>query len=174
MIPSRLSLAGKQQQHHAVKIIQSKLKSSHHGILNRCKSSLSESNTATVTNETAFTTLAAATATAAALTLTVLSSSSSPHDTSKSDVTCQCESLKTNEPFGQISNSSNKILASAAKNQPRNVMVHRLRSLRGRSLNEKYNVDWKNVLGEGAYGSVYPARLAATGEKVCSHVQKIM
>lgn len=49
---------------------------------------------------------------------------------------------------------------------PRNVMVSRLRSSRGRSLASKYNVDWMTVLGEGAYGSVHPARLAATGEKV--------
>jgi len=45
-------------------------------------------------------------------------------------------------------------------------MHHRKRSLRGRSLNDKYNLDWEQVLGEGAYGSVHPARLAATGEKV--------
>eukprot|EP00559_Dactyliosolen_fragilissimus_P008991 CAMPEP_0184864116 /NCGR_PEP_ID=MMETSP0580-20130426/13857_1 /TAXON_ID=1118495 /ORGANISM="Dactyliosolen fragilissimus" /LENGTH=766 /DNA_ID=CAMNT_0027362771 /DNA_START=386 /DNA_END=2687 /DNA_ORIENTATION=- len=41
-----------------------------------------------------------------------------------------------------------------------------MRSLRSRNLKEKYNVDWATVLGEGAYGSVYPARLVATGEKV--------
>ena len=50
--------------------------------------------------------------------------------------------------------------------QPRNVMLHRMRSLRARNLNDKYRVDWDKVLGEGAYGSVHPARLAATGEKV--------
>ena len=50
--------------------------------------------------------------------------------------------------------------------KPRNVMLHHMRSNRGRSLEDKYNVDWKTVLGEGAYGSVHPARLAATGEKV--------
>ena len=50
--------------------------------------------------------------------------------------------------------------------QPRNVMLHRMRSVRGRNLEDKYNVDWDTVLGEGAYGSVHPARLAATGEKV--------
>jgi hypothetical protein len=33
-------------------------------------------------------------------------------------------------------------------------------------LDEKYKVEWEKVLGEGAYGSVHPARLAATGEKV--------
>eukprot|EP00977_Amphora_coffeiformis_P004490 scaffold965_cov158-Amphora_coffeaeformis.AAC.14 len=33
-------------------------------------------------------------------------------------------------------------------------------------MSQKYTVDWKVVLGEGAYGSVHPARLAATGEKV--------
>jgi hypothetical protein len=48
----------------------------------------------------------------------------------------------------------------------RNVMIHRMRSVRGRELDDKYIVDWKTVLGEGAYGSVHPARLRATGEKV--------
>jgi hypothetical protein len=51
-------------------------------------------------------------------------------------------------------------------NQPRNVMLHRMRSKAGRGLNDKYSVDWKTILGEGAYGSVHPARLACTGEKV--------
>jgi len=49
---------------------------------------------------------------------------------------------------------------------PKNVMLHKMRSMKGRSLNDKYTVDWKTVLGEGAYGSVHPARVAATGEKV--------
>jgi pyruvate/2-oxoglutarate dehydrogenase complex dihydrolipoamide acyltransferase (E2) component len=49
---------------------------------------------------------------------------------------------------------------------PRNVMLHRMRSVRARNLNEKYKVDWNQVLGEGAYGAVYPARLATTREKV--------
>lgn len=53
-----------------------------------------------------------------------------------------------------------------AMQQPRNVMLHRMRSGAGRGLNDKYNVDWSTNLGEGAYGSVHPARLAATGEKV--------
>jgi hypothetical protein len=52
------------------------------------------------------------------------------------------------------------------KQQPRNVMIHRMRSLKGRNLNDKYKVDWKTVLGEGAYGSVHPSRVAVTGEKV--------
>jgi len=53
------------------------------------------------------------------------------------------------------------------KSEPRrNVMLHRMRSVRARHLDDKYNVYWKNVLGEGAYGSVHPARLAATGQKV--------
>jgi hypothetical protein len=50
--------------------------------------------------------------------------------------------------------------------QPRNVMLHRMRSIRARNLEDKYKVDWSSVMGEGAYGSVYPARLATTGEKV--------
>jgi Protein kinase domain len=54
----------------------------------------------------------------------------------------------------------------SSQSPPRNVMLHRMRSLKGRSLTAKYLVDWKTVLGEGAYGSVHPARLLATGEKV--------
>jgi len=50
--------------------------------------------------------------------------------------------------------------------EPRNVMISRMRSVAGRGLHEKYKVDWNTVLGEGAYGSVHPARLALTGEKV--------
>ena len=56
-----------------------------------------------------------------------------------------------------------KLLAGEAA---RNVMMHRMRSLRARDLSEKYRVDWRTVLGEGAYGSVHPARHSATGEKV--------
>jgi Protein kinase domain len=62
-----------------------------------------------------------------------------------------------NENASELSSSSSK---------PRNVMLHRLRSVRGRNLTDKYLVDWNTVLGEGAYGSVHPARLRATGEKV--------
>jgi hypothetical protein len=58
-----------------------------------------------------------------------------------------------------------------------NVMIHSRRSLRARSLDDKYNIDWETVIGEGAYGSVHPGRLAATGEKVrtwgeggCNHI----
>lgn len=49
---------------------------------------------------------------------------------------------------------------------PRNINLKKMRSLRGRALEDKYAVDWKTVLGEGAYGSVHPARLRSTGEKV--------
>lgn len=57
-------------------------------------------------------------------------------------------------------------MAASMLNSPRNVMLHKMRSLKGRSLTAKYLVDWQTVLGEGAYGSVHPARLRATGEKV--------
>lgn len=50
--------------------------------------------------------------------------------------------------------------------KPRNAMITSRKSLRGRGLYDKYKVDWDTVLGEGAYGTVHPARLAATGEKV--------
>lgn len=37
--------------------------------------------------------------------------------------------------------------SSKSMRQPRNVMLHRMRSKAGRGLNEKYKVDWKTVLG---------------------------
>jgi len=77
---------------------------------------------------------------------------------------CQCDAVSN--PSVPIHRSPTNRKPVHSNSQPRNVMVHRLRSSRGRNLNEKYNVDWKTVLGEGAYGSVHPARLAATGEKV--------
>jgi len=55
---------------------------------------------------------------------------------------------------------------NGTKTLRRNVTAQRLRSLRARNLDEKYRVEWNNVLGEGAYGSVHPARVANTGEKV--------
>ena len=50
--------------------------------------------------------------------------------------------------------------------KPRNAMINARKSMKGRGLYDKYKVDWDTVLGEGAYGTVHPARLAATGEKV--------
>ena len=49
---------------------------------------------------------------------------------------------------------------------PRAANLRQFRSINDRGMSQKYIVDWKVVLGEGAYGSVHPARLAATGEKV--------
>ncbi len=163
MIPSRLTTTAGKRQQYAANIMKNKLKCS--GILYRYMSSTPESNN--ISSEASFTAAAAAAAAAATLlTLTVITSPSVDTSLKSNSVQqpCQCDTLsKGSVTFGQ--NSRNK----AAKNQPRNVMVHRLRSLRGRSLNEKYNVDWKTVLGEGAYGSVHPARLAATGEKVSNN-----
>mmetsp|Transcript_3436 Transcript_3436/g.5370 ORF Transcript_3436/g.5370 Transcript_3436/m.5370 type:complete len:866 (+) Transcript_3436:173-2770(+) len=48
----------------------------------------------------------------------------------------------------------------------KNIMLHRLRSVRARDMTEKYKVTWDKVLGEGAYGAVYPAYHIQTGEKV--------
>ena len=51
-------------------------------------------------------------------------------------------------------------------NNARAANLRQFRSINERGMSQKYTVDWKVVLGEGAYGSVHPARLAATGEKV--------
>lgn len=56
--------------------------------------------------------------------------------------------------------------AASATTTTKATNLGRFPSLRGHGMNEKYAVDWNMVLGEGAYGSVHPARLAATGEKV--------
>jgi hypothetical protein len=58
--------------------------------------------------------------------------------------------------------------------QPRNVMLHRMRSSRARNLEEKYDIAWDTKLGEGAYGSVYPGRLSATGEKVSRFKENLL
>lgn len=60
------------------------------------------------------------------------------------------------------------LAAAAADCEPsRPSKLNRTNSMRGGiSLEDKYNIEWNIVLGEGAYGSVHPARLAATGEKV--------
>ena len=50
--------------------------------------------------------------------------------------------------------------------KPRNIMLHRMRSMKARSLVDKYDINWNVVLGEGAYGAVYPGKLHSTGEKV--------
>ena len=76
--------------------------------------------------------------------------------------TTECETSMTNSS----PKSSSIQFKPSLKKGPKNVMLSRLRSLRGRSLSDKYTVNWKQVLGEGAYGSVHPARLKATGEKV--------
>jgi hypothetical protein len=73
---------------------------------------------------------------------------------------------KTAFPLHSITAETEPRRFMTARQQPRNVMLHRMRSGEGRGLNDKYNVDWNTNLGEGAYGSVHPARLAATGEKV--------
>ena len=78
-----------------------------------------------------------------------------------------CDTAKAASPaFSLRSLAHAEPRRTMAMQQPRNVMLHRMRSGLARGLNDKYNVDWKTVLGEGAYGSVHPARLANTGEKV--------
>ena len=79
-----------------------------------------------------------------------------------------CDTAKAASPpaFSLPSLAHAEPRRSMTMQQPRNVMLHRMRSGAARGLNDKYNVDWKTVLGEGAYGSVHPARLAKTGEKV--------
>ena len=87
--------------------------------------------------------------------------SKSKENQSQSETQAQAQSETNNN---NNSHNSNNTIANS--NQQRNVMLRRLRSLRGRNLSDKYNVDWTECLGEGAYGSVHPARLVTTGEKV--------
>lgn len=66
-------------------------------------------------------------------------------------------------PFGPTTQTEPRRSPSI---NPRAATIGRFNSINEQGLSHKYNVDWKVVLGEGAYGSVHPARLAATGEKV--------
>ena len=52
------------------------------------------------------------------------------------------------------------------KPQTKNVMIRTFRSRANRSLEEKYVVDWRSALGEGAFGQVFLARNKATSEEV--------
>ena len=45
-------------------------------------------------------------------------------------------------------------------------MLQHRRSRLSRDLEDKYDPNWKNVLGEGAYGSVHLAKVKETGETV--------
>jgi len=78
--------------------------------------------------------------------------------------------LRAESHYSECQSNTTPITATKSedisKAPPRNVTAHRMRSLRARNLDDKYKVDWKTVLGEGAYGSVHPARVANTGEKV--------
>ena len=83
-----------------------------------------------------------------------------------------CEAATATSTASASSSSSSNANSSSSSPNPRNVMLHRMRSVRGRGLDDKYIVDWKTILGEGAYGSVHPARLRATGEKVRGRCRK--
>ena len=48
----------------------------------------------------------------------------------------------------------------------KNVMLRSFRSKMARNLEQKYRVDWKTPLGEGAYGKVYLAMNISTKENV--------
>ncbi len=172
--PPRLVLLQHQQKKHAAKFILSlnKLHNRRH-----CQSLLRGKSTATLKSSKCYnkrddTCITMAAAAAAVMTLSLLSSSNTYDETPSSPKSCQCETVMSGNtlPLHHANESSSQSSApntlSSGISTPRNVMVHRLRSLRGRNLNEKYKVDWNTVLGEGAYGSVHPARLAATGEKV--------
>lgn len=51
-------------------------------------------------------------------------------------------------------------------NKARNVMISKHRSSRARCLEDKYTVNWRTVLGEGAYGEVFLAKNRQTGTEV--------
>ena len=76
-------------------------------------------------------------------------------------------SLVNSSSISSSSGSSSSASASMKPNdKPRNIMLHRMKSLRARCLQDKYDINWHVVLGEGAYGAVYPGKLASVGEKV--------
>ena len=52
------------------------------------------------------------------------------------------------------------------KPQAKNVMIRSFRSRTSRNLEDKYLVDWRSALGEGAFGQVYLARNKSSNEEV--------
>jgi len=73
----------------------------------------------------------------------------------------QCDSVKVG-----LTPATNRLFQKKkSDHQPRNVMLHRMRSTRARHLGEKYKVDWNTCLGEGAYAQVFPGK-TERGEKV--------
>jgi hypothetical protein len=60
------------------------------------------------------------------------------------------ESAEEEDEYGGEGSSSKSAILLGTSAPARNVMLHRMRSLRARSLTDKYMVDWKKVLGEGA------------------------
>jgi len=88
----------------------------------------------------------------------------SNHDTGTNSEEHTAKEIKRDE--SSSSSSSSSPLSARSTQGPRNVMVHRFRSMGGRNLSDKYKVDWKTCLGEGAYGSVHPAKALSSGEKV--------
>jgi len=82
-----------------------------------------------------------------------------------SDSTAKCDgSTSVISPASEAATLGNS-KSLRPNDKPRSVMLHRLRSVKARSLQDKYDINWEVVLGEGAYGAVYPGKLRSTGEK---------
>jgi len=64
--------------------------------------------------------------------------------------------------FNASNSTSNERVAHCAQN----IMLQSHRSRLSRELSDKYAPDWKEVLGEGAYGTVHIARLKENNKKV--------
>ena len=56
-------------------------------------------------------------------------------------------SANTTNNASSVLGTSSTVTQAEPVRQPRNVMLHRMRSAAGRGLNDKYKVDWKTVLG---------------------------
>jgi hypothetical protein len=105
------------------------------------------------------------TSTAAAVGLfaiTVQQHSETTRDGNKSRA--RCDALHQKLPFQRLDRQTSH-LERTWPTQP----ITLDKTKRADELHSTYKVDWKTVLGEGAYGQVYPARHRGSGEKViCS------
>eukprot|EP00586_Coscinodiscus_wailesii_P013408 CAMPEP_0172512878 /NCGR_PEP_ID=MMETSP1066-20121228/247823_1 /TAXON_ID=671091 /ORGANISM="Coscinodiscus wailesii, Strain CCMP2513" /LENGTH=855 /DNA_ID=CAMNT_0013292863 /DNA_START=105 /DNA_END=2672 /DNA_ORIENTATION=- len=125
----------------------------------RSLSTCSSSRTSYYNNSDTLTLLIAASAVASTVVTTAQQSSGTDDNSNQNTNITKTETISATAPHTGWDPSN-------FQTHPKNVMLHRMRSIRARNMDEKYNVDWQKVLGEGAYGSVHAARLAATNEKV--------
>lgn len=118
--------------------------------------------------------LAFASATAAVALLHASDVHEDNSSTERSRTRCDFNSDYSAPPFQRVGRKT-ELSPSSMSLQSSSSLLHRYSNEETNDMNtskddlpmhKKYNIDWSNVLGEGAYGKVHLARVTETGEKV--------